>query len=164
MNLNTVFKILSFILMPIAILLGIFDIVALSGAISNPGMLLPVFIIATIVMYIFSSFRFLRTGINREKTFPKKNKDFIKVNGFVALGFSILSLFQAMTVLISKSAFLQLLDTYKKMAESYGISNDKTNTIIYLSLSISLTFSLIMITHILICFRLLKKYEDKFVD
>ena len=164
MNLNSVFKVLSFILMPIAILLGLIDIAAISAAISNPSMLLPLFIIAAVVMYTFSSFRFYRNGISGDKTFPKKNKDFIRVNGFVALGFSSLSLVQGIVVLFSRKAITEMLETYKKMSEAYALSNDKTINIIYISLAISIAFSLILISHIIICFKLLKKYENKFVD
>ena len=164
MNLNIVFRILSFVLMPIAILLGMVDILALSAAMANPQMLLPVFIVATVVMYTFSSFRFYRSGIIGGKTFSKKTKDFIKVNGYVALGFSILSLVQGFMALFSKKAIQQMLDTYKKMAEANAISGDKATNVLYVSIAISIIFSLILISHIVICFKFLKQYENKFVD
>ena len=164
MNINIVFKILSYILMPVAFLLGLFDVTAISGAISNPALLLPVFIIAAVVMYIFSSFRFYRNGINGDKTFSKKTKDFIKVNGFVALGFSALSLVQGVVVLTNKKAIVEMIENYNKMAQSYALSSVQASNFLYVSLAISIVFSLVLIAHIFICLKLMKQYENKFVD
>ena len=152
--------------MPIAILLGLVDIAAISSALSNPAMLLPLFIIAAVVMYTFSSYRFYRSGINGDKTFPKKNKDFIKVNGFVALGFSSLSLIQGVVVMSSKKAINEVIDNLVKMAQvqAYSLSIVQATKYTYISLSISIFISIVLISHILICFNLLKKYENKFVD
>ena len=164
MNLNLVFKILSFILLPIAILIGVLDTFAITMAISNPQMLLPVFILAAVVMYVLSSIRFHRNAVLGEKTFTKKTKDFIKVNGYVALGFSTLSLIQGVMVLVSKKAMAEVLDTYSKMSAANHINVASAQNIIYISLAISIAVSLIIIAHITLSFKFLKQYENKFVD
>ena len=166
MNIKIVFKVLSYILMPIAFLLGLFDVTAISGAIGNPALLLPVFIIAAVVMYIFSSFRFYRNGINGDKTFSKKTKDFIKVNGFVALGFSALSLVQGVIVFTNKKAVAEIVESFKKMsqAQAYVISDAQALKFTNISLAVSIVFSIVLITHIVICLKLMKQYENKFVD
>jgi len=164
MNLNLVFRILSFILLPIAIIIGVVDTLAITMAIANPQMLLPVFVLAAVVMYVLSSIRFHRNAVLEGKTFSKKTKDFIKVNAYVTLGFSILSLVQGVTVLISKKAMKEVIESYSQISVANHISSGSAQSIIYVSLSFSIAISFIIIAHILLSFKFLKQNENKFID
>jgi len=90
MFLTNLYKVLSFILLPIGALLGIVCLVALISALGNLSMLLPVFLVACIAIYIFSSFILVFNGMIREKPCNASLKDWIKVNAYVSLFFAIM--------------------------------------------------------------------------
>jgi hypothetical protein len=165
MNLNIVFRILSFILMPVAVLIGLIDATNfLPQALSTPQLLLPVFVMAAIVMYVFSSFRFYRNGINGTTVFSHKTKDFIKVNGYVAMGFSMLTLVQSIIVAVNKELFSHLVDMCKSMFEANKIIGYDPVRFCNSILTVCIIFSVLIITHFVTCMLLLKQYKDKFVD
>ncbi len=87
---TTVYKILSFILLPIGAFLGIVCLCALIPAFGNISMLLPVFLVACIAIYIFSSFTLVFNGMIKEKLCNPSLKDWIKVNAYVSLFFAIM--------------------------------------------------------------------------
>ncbi len=165
MNLNTVFRILSFILMPVAVLIGVIDATNfLPQALSTPQLLLPVFVMAAIVMYVFSSFRFYRNGINGTTVFTHKTKDFIKVNGYVAVGFSMLTLVQSIIVAVNKELFNHLIEMCKAMFETNKIVGYDPVRFCNSILVVCIIFSGLIVAHFVICMMLLKQYKDKFVD
>lgn len=79
------YRILSFILIPLALLFAFIDIAFLITAMANPSVLIFVFAIACLVVYTFLSFSFLKRGIEREQHQSAKLKDWIKVNAYVSL-------------------------------------------------------------------------------
>ncbi len=78
------YRILSYILMPIALLFAFIDTAFLITALANLGVLIFVFAIACLVIYTFASFSFLKRGIEKEQHQSAKLKDWIKVNAYVS--------------------------------------------------------------------------------
>src|SRR5829696_2555663 len=99
MNRLSIYKIVTYLLLPIGSLLGLFTLIALLFALGNMAMLLSLFITGATVIYIFSSFVFLRKGIERSVVSKKFLKDLIKVNAYVALFFAIMGFMQGIMVL-----------------------------------------------------------------
>jgi hypothetical protein len=83
----TIYQIVSYLLVLAAGFLGFILLFILPAALSNPAMLFGVFIIVGVVLYSFTSFRFLKQGLMREQFFRKRFKDLIKVNGYVSVFF-----------------------------------------------------------------------------
>ncbi|MEN9512658.1 MAG: hypothetical protein RJB16_418 [Bacteroidota bacterium] len=100
------YRILSFILIPLALLFAFIDIAFLMTAFANPSVLIFVFAIACLVMYVFSSFAFLKRGIEKEQHQPAKLKDWIKVNAYVSLFLCSLFFLNGTSVLMSSDMVL----------------------------------------------------------
>ena len=78
------YTVLTYILIPIALFFGFLDVLILFSSLANPSALIMVFIIACLVIYTFSSFKFLKMGLEREIVQTSKLKDWIKVNAYVS--------------------------------------------------------------------------------
>ena len=74
-----IFKILTYLLIPIALLFGFMALLVLPTALVNPALLLVVFIFSCIAIYTFSSLRFVTTAINKAKNCNPSLKDWISV-------------------------------------------------------------------------------------
>jgi hypothetical protein len=60
------YTVLSYILIPIALFFASMDILLLFSTLANPSALIIVFILACLVIYTFASFKFLKSGIEKE--------------------------------------------------------------------------------------------------
>jgi hypothetical protein len=103
---SKLYLVLSYILIPIALLFGFMDSVLIISALANPSALILVFAMACIVIYSFSSFKFLKLGIEREQILTTKLKDWIKVNAYVSLLMFCLIFLNAVFILLSNDAIL----------------------------------------------------------
>lgn len=76
---NILYRILSYFLLIIAAILGIAALFALLIALSNPALLLSVFVIVAVVIYSVASFLFLLNGIDGKRQLQTKLRDWIKI-------------------------------------------------------------------------------------
>lgn len=159
----TLYKILSYILLPIAALLGLFTFMFLFVALGSPAALLPVFTMAATVIYVFTSFSFLQKAIVQQQAVKARLRDWIRVNAFVAMFVAISSLMQGVTLLANPAIMKEALEqangmmkqmnqpvTYDLMAMMRGI------------LYFIIAFAAVLLTHIMISFQLIKKYREYF--
>jgi hypothetical protein len=72
---SKLYLVLSYILIPIALFFGFMDSILLISALANPSAMILVFAMACIVIYSFTSFKFLKLGIEREQIQTTKLKD-----------------------------------------------------------------------------------------
>jgi hypothetical protein len=137
----------------------------LGFAFANPAILLTIFIVAAVVLYTFSSYRFLRTGIDKGQTLKKSKKDFIKVNAYVAMIFAVMNFMQSLTVMLDPKYLNDMLKQIDQMQQSAG-----GNTVAYLAsfikmvLWVFLFYAVALGVHIYISFQLLKKFSGLFSD
>jgi len=103
---SKLYLVLSYILIPIALFFGFMVSIAFIIAFANPSVLLPAFAMACIVIYSFSSFKFLKLGIEREQILTNKLKDWIKVNAYVSLLMFCLIFLNAVGIFLSNDASL----------------------------------------------------------
>jgi hypothetical protein len=159
------YKFLTYILIPISLIFGLIDLIMLLVSLANPTGLLGVFIMACFVIYTFTSFKFLIHGIQLNKHQKKSLKDFIKVNAIVSLFFCVIICSQS--ILILTSNLKEVINTMNEMAASQpGYSKEAFDSMaVSLIKGICLFFivtGVIGLIHILMTFRLLKKYEVLF--
>ena len=100
------YRVLTYILLPIAYLFILLDVLFFMSAIANPGTLIFVFIIACLVIYTITSYRFFKNGIEREQIQKSKLKDWIKVNAYVSLFLCSLFFLNSVSILVSSNATL----------------------------------------------------------
>jgi membrane protease YdiL (CAAX protease family) len=158
----TLYRIFSYFLLIIAAFLGIGLLAVLFIALANPAMLLNVFVAAAVVMYSISSFLFLINGIDGKKQLKPGLKDFIRVNAFVALFFCVMNIFQSVTVIMNPSILGEAINQMPQLTTGQQLPKDTILKVLRGSMWFLLFYSLILMAHIQICFRLLKQYSHLF--
>jgi len=161
----TIFKIITFILVPVALLFGLMDLIMLMMALSNPALLLIVFAMACFVIYLFASLRFLLQGILNERNCSATLKDWIKVNAYGTLFISSMFLLNSSAAFFINDINLRqvLSDMIDQQPELSGkISLDLFVKMFRIISAIMFAISLLTITHVMLNFKLMKKYAYLF--
>lgn len=161
----TIFKIITFILVPVALLFGLMDLIMLMMALSNPALLLIVFAMACFVIYLFASLKFLLQGISNERQCSATLKDWIKVNAYGTLFISSMFLLNSSAAFFINDINLRqvLSDMIDQQPELSGkISLDLFVKMFRVISAIMFLISLLTITHVMLNFKLMKKYAHLF--
>ncbi len=157
------YRLLSYLLIVVAFFIGLGVTMILPAAFSNPALLFSVFVAAGVVLYSFSSFKFLNKGIRKGEKMKPGRKDFIKVNAYVALFFGVMNLVQIITIIAEPTILNQVLNELTKMPQTtLAISKDQLYTIIQSVLWFLLIYAIALVVHIQFSFRLLKIYASVF--
>lgn len=155
------YKVLTYILIPIALFLGFIDTILLMVSLLNPSSLLYVFILACFVIYTFVSYKFLNQGIQRAQILKKNVKDWIRVNAFVSVFLCSIFCLNGLSILFSSNATLtKYVDEIITQQPNFPAEIPVT-TILTLLKSISVAFLIIGtvgLFHIRLSFRFLKQY------
>lgn len=158
-----IYRIITYILLFIAAFLSVGVFTSLLAALSNPVALLPLFLMACIIIYSYSSWRFLVRGI--DKNIPCKNtlRDLIKVNGYITLALASLCLFQMIVVLTQPGMISSILDQVKA-AQPAGqqMSEEVLLKWTHFTLRFLMAYGTLLIVHTILTFRLLKRFPDVF--
>jgi hypothetical protein len=154
------YTVLTYILIPIALFFGFLDVLILFSSLANPSALIMVFIVACLVIYTFSSYKFLKAGIEREIVQPLKLKDWIKVNAYVSFFLCSLFFVNSISVLISTNAvLLKFIDEF--LQQQPNMPKEITNALVLSLLRGVSVFLLITgivgIVHIRTTLRLVKQ-------
>lgn len=160
------YTVLSYLLIPIALFFAFLDILILLTSLANPSALIMVFIVACLVIYTFTSFKFLKQGIQKEQIQSKKLKDWIKVNSFVSLFLCSLFFINSISILVSTDLVLiGFINDF--LQQQSGFPAEITSKMILSILRVVSIFLLITgiigIVHIRTTFRLLKQNDHLFV-
>lgn len=158
-----IYRILSYILITVAILLSIALVISLVIALANPALLLSLFVAAAVVLYSFSSFLFLINGIDGKRKQKPKLKDFIKVNAYVAVLFAVLNIFQAVSIISNPSLLNDVISQAATFQpENKSLSQGVMLKILKTVIWVFLFYSLALLVHIQLTFGLLKKHQHLF--
>lgn len=160
-----IYRILTFILLPIEILMGLMALLMLVMSLGNIAALLPVFMISCTVIYIFSSFRFLNSGIEQHKPLKASLKHWIKVNGYVSVGFCMLMITQLITILLHQELlqemYQQAIVMQSKMKGQKLPEQVFKNVMIGMLCGI-LTYAVLLLVHTFMSFRFVRQYQHLF--
>jgi hypothetical protein len=160
-----IYRILTFILLPIEALFGLMALMMLVVSLGNFAALLPVFMLSCTVIYVFASFRFLNSGIQQAKPINPSLKHWIRVNGLVSLVFCMLSLFQFATLLlqpeIMQQFYKQAISTQQQIQ---GLTPQYFEKMLKGLLYFMLAYAILLLVHIYFTFRFLQQYQHVFDD
>lgn len=162
---TTLYKILTYILLPFAAIFSLLTVVTFFIAIANPPMFLGVFMLAAVTLYVFCSVRFMRLGMIRQRALKPKLKDWIKVNAYVALPFAVMNFMQSVTIIGKPLLLQEVVKQMTEMQQNAGFPTQPAgsyDTMLIGLLYVMLIFSLVLLVHILMSFSLLKKYSSLF--
>ncbi|MEP6682947.1 MAG: hypothetical protein ABJA35_06800 [Parafilimonas sp.] len=159
----TIYRIFSFLLLPVAIIFTIIFLVFIRAAFDNPAMLFPLFLVACIAIYSFASLNFLIRGIDGKKILGKSSKDWIKVNAIASAIFAILMISQCI-VLIIHPEMLQDLATQAKQNAGADLKVNNATIENYLRITsyFFLAYAIVLLTHIILSFYYTKMYKYLF--
>ncbi|MEP6467897.1 MAG: hypothetical protein ABJB05_16420 [Parafilimonas sp.] len=159
----TIYRIFSFLLLPVAIIFTIFFLVFIRAAFANPAMLFPLFLVACISIYSFASLNFLIRGIDGKKFLGRSSKEWLKVNAIVSGIFSILMISQCI-VLIMHPEMLQDLATQAKQnaGTDLKVSNAAIENYLRITSYFFLVYAIVLFTHIILSFQYTKMYNYLF--
>lgn len=163
----TIFRILTFILLPIASLFGIMDLMMIPSALANPAILLVLFVLAAFVIYTFGSLRFLTKGIDIGGTFKSSLRDWIRVNAFVSAFMAIMFLMNALSIFFASDVQLrQLLGQFLENQPNVPpmLNLELFMEIMQLAAWFMFFISIILLVHIFLNFRLMKIYRHLFEE
>lgn len=156
----TIFRILGFLLLPFAILLGGAGLLMLLAALARPQVLLYVFITAGFVFYLFSCLRFVAKHIEPERPAKTSMRDWIRVNSFVAGALALNSIYSFINSMrITQAEVKEGFDLLKEAQPNFSaISFDLYTSVMQFAAYLSLAFGSILLIHILMSVKVLKKY------
>lgn len=163
-----IYRILTFILLPFAAFLVLNIAGSLLVSLGNPLMLLSNFILACLPVYIFTSNYFLSFGVIKQKPCKPTLKDWIKVNAYVSIVFSVLMIMGSVAILLalSNKALQQELMGKVTAQQMPGLPSKMPVTevlqLLKLSVYIMLPFSIILLVHLVFTFKIIKFYSTLF--
>lgn len=166
MHVISIYRVLSYLLAPFALLLLLTSFPMLIAVLANPTALLPFFMIACIIIYIYCSFKFLTKGIKNQQPCKKTLKDWIKVNAYVCIAFVVLMLVQGSVIAANPSLISQqLFDDISKQNNGNLPAQFSVELMIKMLKYVTyfmLFYAVVLAVHIVLSFRLLKSHQHLF--
>jgi hypothetical protein len=167
MKFLTIYKILTYILFPFAALFALNAINSLFVSLTNPALLVVTFTVACMPIYVYTSSKFLFSGILKAKPSSAKLKDWIKVNAVVSVVFAafiFLGGLGALLMLQNPEAFTQALQQMPAEQKNImgAMNPQQMEQFLKIGAAILLPLSFIIIIHVILTFRFLKIYHYVF--
>ncbi len=138
-------------------------VVYLPVAFTNPVLLLSCFLLACVILYSYTSYRFMSKGMILQQPLKKSLKDLLRVNAYGSLVLGILLLSNSLVFLQSPEMLEEQIDA---MNASSAMEIDPDIIISFMKkMFIFLTiYSIILILHVFVSLRLIKRYSYLFDD
>lgn len=160
---TTVYKILTYLLVPVGLLFALTTVLLFAAAIENPQLLLGLFMIACTAIYIFVSFYLVVAGINQNKEVGASTKKWLIANGLVTGVYTSIMFFSCITLVGNQENMDNFISMFMdSINKPDTISNEEMLKILKSSITIALALSLILLVHTVLTFRILKMYKHLF--
>lgn len=157
------YRIITYPLLLVAGFLAFGVIATLPTAIANPPLLLIPFLISCVIIYTYTSWRFLNKGIDQQMPLKHSLRDLIRVNSFCTIAVAVYCLVRS-AGLLSDPGFLK--ETAREALSAPGAPGTTSEefltrvvmgTLIFLSI-----YSVLLLVHVFMTLRLLKPYRYLF--
>ncbi len=164
------YKILTFLLQPVAYMLLMMSVSSLVMSGLNPQFLLFGAVGVCIFIYAFLCFRFTAKGIIGNQPLKAKLKDWIKVNSYVTLLQAVFMLFAVVMALyvIPKNTFDTTFKTMYEMVQQQGQqdvgSYEAFTKYMRTMFGVVGIIELVLLVHIFLTWRVLKAYREYFSE
>ena len=160
-----IYKILSFLLLPVAALLAMNCLAAIVIALANPPILITVFLFACIAIYIIASYLFLTRGIDRNSPRKPVLRDWIRINGFITLLLGIVGSVMFTGVTLKPADAKMMLDQLQAQNHmQLGIGIAEFQKILNGFMKAMAVISIVLVVHVLITFHLMRRFRYLFSD
>jgi hypothetical protein len=158
----TVYRILSYLLLPVAALFGLATLVGLLLALGNFSVLLSVFACGATTIYIIASFMFLQRVVESKQTVKRSLRDWVRANAFVAVFFSVLMVVQSV-VLLAKPELMQAGVQQMAQMQQMPMPPETIMKTMKGTMLAMQAIGIVLLVHIGMGFRLLRLHQSQFV-
>lgn len=148
--------------MPVAVLFGITVLFLLGVALSNPAMLLPLFLLACIVIYSFASLNFLIKGIDGKKYLKRSSKDWLKVNAYGSIVFAILIISECLVFLFHPEVMKETMAQAKQTSTQLNMNEADLKTYLTSVSYFLLVYGIVLLIHVIMSLQYVKQYNYLF--
>ena len=159
----TPYRIISYILLPIAALLGIFGLGMFVFALVNPVVFIPALTFSCVVVYIILSFIFFMKAVENNKKCKSSLRKWITSTGIISVLFAGTTLFNCISLFYSpdliSSGISQSMSMQKNIA---AVPMDLMVKVFKGVLYFMVFFAATLIIHVYETFKLLKQYAQSF--
>jgi len=158
-----VYRILTYLFLPVAVLLSLSALSFFMMALGQPALLLPTFIIVAMIIYVFASFSFVQKAIVQQQAVKARLRDWIRVNAFVTGAIALLNIFQSVLLLFNPEQIQLVINQLAEvMAQTPGAPAYDLKSLVKWVLIISTALSSLLVVHIVLGFVLQKRYAAYF--
>src|SRR5215210_69834 len=156
-----VYTILSFFINLIGFFIAIALIVIVPIFITVPVLWLPLFLIVAVVLYTWFSNRFRQKVLIRKEAVNHGLRDWIRVNGFVAIVFSLLNIPSIISITKNPAGYFEATKEFTKQFGPGAGQNLKIENIQLLT-SVMLVYFIGLFVHVFWTFTLMRKAKEYF--
>ena len=161
----TIYRIFTYLLLPVAFLFCITIVMLLSVLFSNAEALLLLLFSTCIVYYTFATLRFLKSGIDSNRTFNATTKTRIRFTAIVSIVFGLLSFSQYVTLFIKPVILDNVMNQLPgESLKAVHLTQEELIKYLKIILAFMLAYTVILLVHIAITFEYLKLYSFLFSD
>lgn len=158
-----IYRILTYLFLPVAVLLSLSALSFFMMALGQPALLLPTFIIVAMIIYVFASFSFVQKAIVQQQAVKARLRDWIRVNAFVTGAIALLNIFQSVLLLFNPEQIQLVINQLAEvMAQTPGAPAYDLKSLVKWVLIISTALSSLLVVHIVLGFVLQKRYAAYF--
>lgn len=156
-----IYRILSFFINLIALIIAVSLVIIIPVFITVPVLWLPLFLLIAVVLYTWFSNRFSQKVLTRKEVVNHSLRDWIRVNGFVAIIFSMLNIPAIINLIRNPASYFE---TTKEFAKQFGQGTEQSFTPgnIHILTSVMLMYLIALFVHVFWTFALLRKNQDFF--
>ncbi len=158
---HIIYRILSFFINLIAFFIAVSLVVIIPIFITTPVLWLPMFLIIAVVLYTWFSHRFSQRVLMRKEVVNHSLRDWIRVNGYVAIVFSLLNIPAIINLIRNPAGYFESTKEFAKQFGQGVQQNLKIENIQVLT-SVTLLYMIALFVHVFWTFTLLKKHEEYF--
>ena len=148
-----IYKILSIILNMAGIFLAICLLVSIPLLLASPLNMLSAFMLVCIVLYAFFSARFQRQVLQRQQVVKPSLRDWIRVNGFVSLFYSVVIILGMLMYLKQPQPLTERLQQMQINVPASTVTTMLTGLLV---------FGIVLLVHILWTLALVRKNREYF--
>jgi len=155
------YRIFSLIISIFAFFISLSLLLLIPASLVMPPVWLPIFLLVAVVLYTWFSNKFQRLVLRHNEVVRTSLRDWVKVNGYVTIVFSLLSLPGAFALLKNPDVYMaNMTEMMGKMANHSSQVFTERSAIILASIMI--IYFLILLVHVFWTFALIKKNEQYF--
>lgn len=156
-----IYRILSFFINFIGFFIAVSLVVIIPIFITVPVFWLPMFLIIAVVLYTWFSNKFRIKVLIRREAVNHNLRDWIRVNGLVAIIFTMLNIPSIINIIRNPAAYFKATEDF---AKQFGQGTNQTLTpgSIHLITSVMLLYLIALFVHVFWTLTLVKRNQDLF--